>query len=212
MPKPIALLLQYAQGGQLLSDHWLAVKDRDAPDPLGGSVPVTRDSVAHLLNEKQAPISYDPIPSLGDDDDDALPNGGCDSGRTKLLLWWWRTGGFIDVVLGVNGMSRFLRGLSPPQREAYIPEALSGAILQTQLAEDFPASFLLHGEEDKLVLPVESQLTYHRLKELGVEVDLHLLEGAGHTLIDVRDPPKLAAGAEEIQRKAVEFLLWKLKP
>lgn len=202
-PKPRALLLQYAQGGQLLDDHWLAVKDHDAPDPTGGIV--AKESVAHLLNEKQAPISDDPMPFLGDD----APNG--DSGRTKLLLWWWRTGGFVDVVLGVNGMSRFLRGLSLPQREGYIPEALSGAILQTQLTESFPPTFLMHGKEDKLVLPAESQLTYGRLEELGVEVELHLLEGAGHTLIDETDPPKLAAGAEEIQRKAVEFLLGKLK-
>lgn len=202
-PKPRALLLQYAQGGQLLDDHWLAVKDRDAPDPSGGIV--AKESVAHLLNEKPAPISDDPMPFLGDD----APNG--DSGRTKLLLWWWRTGGFIDVVLGVNGMSRFLRGLSLPQREGYIPEALSGAILQTQLTANFPPTFLLHGKEDKLVLPAESQLTHDRLEELGVEVELHLLEGAGHTLIDMRDPPKLAAGAEEIQRKAVEFLVGKLK-
>ena len=203
VPKPRALLLQYAQGGQFLDDHWLAVKDRDVLDPEGGII--ARESVAHLLNEPQAPISDDPMPFLGDD----APNG--DSGRTKLLLWWWRTGGFIDVVLGVNGISRFLRGLSLPQREGYIPEELRKAILQTQLTEHFPPTFLLHGKDDKLVLPVESELTYERLRELGVEAELHMLEGAGHTLIDEKDPPNLAAGAKELQRKAVEFLVHKLK-
>ena len=202
-PKPRALLLQYAQGGQLLDDHWLAVKDRDVPDPEGGII--ARESVAHLLNETQAPISYDPMPFLGDE----APNG--DSGRTKLLLWWWRTGGFVDVVLGVNGMSRFLRDLGVAEREAHIPESLRGAILQTQLADDFPATFLMHGKDDRLVLPVESELTYERLKELGVAVEMHLLEGAGHTLIDERDPPNLAEGARELQRKAVEFVVRKLK-
>ena len=202
-PKPMALLLQYAQGGQLLDDHWLAVKDRHVPDPQGGIV--ARDSVAHLLNTTQAPISYDPMPFLGDD----APNG--DSGRTKLLLWWWRTGGFIDVLLGVNGMARFLRDLSVTEREGYIPESLRGAILQTQLMEDFPATFLLHGKDDRLVLPVESELTYERLKDVGVEVEMHLLEGAGHTLIDERDPPNLAEGAAELQQKAVEFVVRKLK-
>lgn len=201
-PKPRALLLQYAQGGQLLDDHWLAVKDRDILDPQGGII--AKEFVAHLLSEPQAPISYDPIPYLGDD----APNG--DSGRTKLLLWWWRTGGFVDVVLGVNGMSRFLRGLSFAQREGYIPETLRPAILQTQLTENFPATFLLHGREDRLVLPAESQLTYDRLRELGVEVQLEMLEGAGHALVDVRDPPNLAAGAKEIQLKAVDFLIHKL--
>ena len=202
-PKPRALLLQYAQGGQLLDDHWLAVKHRDAPDPQGGIV--ARESVAHLLNTTQPPISYDPMPMLGDE---APPDG--DSGRTKLLLWWWRTGGFVDVLLGVNGMSRFLRGLGVAEREGYIPESLRGAVLQTQLAEDFPATFLLHGTDDRLVLPVESELTCERLRELGVEVEMHLLEGAGHALIDEWDPPNLAAGAEELQRKAVEFVVRKL--
>lgn len=202
-PKPKALLLQYAQGGQLLDDHWLAVKERDVPDPEGGIV--SKESVAHLLNRPQEPISHDPMPFLGDD----APNG--DSGRSKLLLWWWRTGGFVDVVLGVNGMSRFLRGLSLAQREGYIPETLRTAILQTQLTETFPPTFLLHGKGDRVVLPAESQLTYDRLTDLGVEVELHMLEGAGHTLIDEKDPPNLAAGAKELQQKAVEFLMRKLK-
>lgn len=201
-PKPKAVLLQYAQGGQLLDDHWLAVKDRNVPDPEGGIV--TKESVAHLLNRLPEPISDDPMPFLGDD----APNG--DSGRTKLLLWWWRTGGFVDVVLGVNGMSKFLRGLTMVQREGLIPEPLRTAILQTQLTEKFPPTFLMHGKHDKLVLPAESQLTYDRLKELGVEVELHMLEGAGHTLINEKDPPNLAAGARELQQKAVEFLVHKL--
>ena len=202
-PKPKAVLLQYALGGQLLDDHWLAVKDRDVPDPQGGIV--AKEAVAHLLSEPQAPISYDPIPAIGDD----APNG--DSGRTKLLLWWWRTGGFVDVVLGVNGMSRFLRGLSLAQRDGYIPETLRSTILQTQLTGKFPPTFLLHGEEDRFVLPAESQLTCDRLRELGVEVELEMLEGAGHVLVDEKDPPNLAAGTKEIQQKAVEFLIRKLQ-
>ena len=186
----------------MLDDHWLAVKDRDVPDPARGVV--TRESVAHLLKE-QEPISNDPMPLLGDD----APNG--DSGRTKLLLWWWRTGGFIDVVLGINGISKWLRCLSLAQREGFLPEPLRKAILQTQLTENFPPTFLLHGNDDKLVLPAESQLTYDRLTELGVEVELHLLEGAGHTMIDEQDFPNLADGTREIQQKAVEFLVRKLK-
>ena len=204
-PKPKALLLQYAQGGQLLDDHWLAVKERDVPDPEGEIIP--RESVAHLLDHFPEPISDDPMPFLGDD----APKG--DSGRTKLLLWWWRTGGFLDVLLGVNGMSKVLRDRPFEQREAYIPRALRTVILQTQLTNEFPATFFLHGKDDKFVLPAESQVTYDRLKGLGVEVELHMVEGAGHTLIDEKNPanpPKLAAGAEEEQQKAVEFLVRKL--
>lgn len=202
-PRPKALLLQYAQGGQLLDDHWLAVKDRNVPDPEGGIV--TRESVAHLLNSPQEPISDDPMPLLGDE----APDG--DSGRRKLRLWWWRTGGLVDVLLGVNGMSRFLRNLRFAQREGLVPEALRAGILQTQLTENFPPTFLLHGKNDRLVLQAESQLTYDRLQELGVETELHMLEGAGHRLIDEQDPLNLAAGAREAQLKAVEFLVHKLK-
>lgn len=202
-PKPRALLLQYAQGGQLLDDHWLAVKDRDAEGPGGENV--AREDVAHLLDRQQEPLSDDPMPLLGDD----APKG--DSGRTKLLLWWWRTGGFLDVVFGINGISRFLRSFKLAQRENHIPEALRPAILQTQLDEDFPPTFFLHGKQDTLVLPAESRLTYDQLMELGVEAELHMIEGAGHTLIDEKDAPNLAAGAREAQRKAVEFLVYKLK-
>ena len=62
-----------------------------------------------------------------------------------------------------------------------------------------------------MVLPAESLLTYDRLMELGVEVELHMVEGAGHTLLDKSDPQKLGAGAREVQQKAVEFLVRKLK-
>ncbi len=206
-PKPKALLLQYAQGGQLLDDHWLAVKDPDVLDPEGGNI--TKESVAHLLDHFPEPISDDPMPFLGDD----APNG--DSGRSKLLLWWWRTGGFLDVLTGVNGMSKALRDRTLAQRETYIQSSSHNTvrpmILQTQLTEEFPATFFLHGQDDKFVLPAESLVTYDRLKELGVEVELHMVEGAGHTLIDEKDPPNLAAGAKEEQQKAVEFLVHKLK-
>ena len=201
--KPVAVLLQYAQGGQFLDNHWLAVKDKDAPDPQGGIV--TKETVAHLLNHPQGPISDDPMPFLGDE----APNG--DSGRSQLLLWWWRTGGFVDVLLGVNGISRSLRHLSLAEREAYLPEDLRLAILQMQLDENFPPTFLIHGKEDKLILPSESQLTCDRLQELHVEVELHFLEDAGHALIDRSDPLKLVAGAKEVQQKAVSFLVGKLR-
>lgn len=202
-PKPKAVLLQYAQGGQFLDDHWLAVKDRDVPDPSGGIV--TRESVAHLLNEAQQPISYDPIPLLGDD----APNG--DSGRIKLLFWLWRTGGFNDVLVGVNGISKFLRNLTLAQREGLIPENLRTVFLQTQLSEDFPPTFLFHGKADKLVLANESQLTYDRLVELGVETELHIIEGAGHGLKDENDRSSLVPEAKELQQKAVDFLVRKLE-
>ena len=185
----------------MLDDHWLAVKERDVPDPEGRIV--AWESVAHLLKE-QEPISDDPIPLLGD-----VPNG--DSGRSQLLMWWWRTGGFVDVLLGVNGMSKWLRGLSSAQRQGFLPAPLDTAILQTQLTEDFPPTFMMHGQDDKVVLPNESVFTYETLVEFGVEVELHLLEGAGHRMIDEKYSPNLAAGVREIQQKAVEFLVHKLK-
>ena len=68
-------------------------------------------------------------------------------------------------------MSKALRDRTLAQRETYIQSSSHNTvrpmILQTQLTEEFPATFFLHGQDDKFVLPSESLVTYDRLKELG---------------------------------------------
>ncbi|KAL2037163.1 hypothetical protein N7G274_010026 [Stereocaulon virgatum] len=199
-PRPAAIFLQYAMGGQLLDDHWLAVKE----GPLEPSVEnITAEAFSELLTQPQEPISYDLIPSPGD----KAPNGA--SRRCMLLLLWWETGELLDYILGAK-ISKSLRSILPNERADAVPAALRLAILQTQITSDFPPTFLYHGKDDTLILPAESELTYNQLRSLGIEAELHLLEGASHTLMDAHDPSRLTAGAEVLRGKAFEFLLSKL--
>lgn len=46
---------------------------------------------------------------------------------------------------------------------------------------------------------MESKLIYNRLREMRVETGLHLIDGAGHTLINAKSPPSRVAGAKEVQ-------------
>ena len=199
-PRPAAVLLQYAMGGQLLDDHWLAVKDGPMQSDAGN---VTAEAFAELLTKPQDPISFDPMPLLGDD----APNG--DSRRCLLHLLWWETGELLDYILGVN-ISDLLRNKPISERLAAVPEALRLALLQSQLTSSFPPTLLLHGKDDTLILPAESELTYKQLILLGVEAECHLLDGAAHTLTDIENSGQLAHGAQELRGKAIDFLVSKL--
>lgn len=216
-PKPRAIMLQFAMGGELLDDHWLSIKDASStPAECKG---VRRVALASLLDEPQQPISYDPLIALGEE---PLFPGQKPSRRRMLLLYWLVHGELVDQVLGQN-LSHDLRKLAYDQRMDAIPEALRPAILQSQLDETFPPTFLMHGKADTLILPRESQHTYQKLRQLGVRTELELLDGADHGL---REPPskekramlpgpnsvpKLVDGAEEIQKKAFEFILSELR-
>ena len=66
----------------------------------------------------------------------------------------------------------------------------------------------------------ESKLTKETLTQLGVKVELLLVEGAGHSLKDpaeqyvlpqAGEKPKLADGAQEALDKAFAFVLGELK-
>lgn len=196
-PKPAAILLQYAMGGQFLDDHWLAVKD----GPIAANFPnVTAEAFEQLLTQPQDPISYDPMPSLGDD----APNG--DSRRSMLLLLWWQTGELLDYVLGVK-ISASLRKKPFNERAEAIPAALRKALLQTRLTSSFPPTFLCHGKDDSLILPAESEFTHQHLRDLNVESELHILDSAGHALMDVQSPGEVTHGAHDLRKKAFNFLI-----
>ena len=217
-PKPKVMFLQYAQGGELLDDHWLAVKDESWTLP--GVPKVERSMVAHLLDEPQEIISYDPSASQGDKTaEDARP-----SRRGALLLYFLQTGEMLDYVLGEK-VSHVLRALPYERRLAAVPEHLRPALLQGQIDGSFPATFLLHGKEDALILPSESRVTAATLDQVGVKVQLEELEGAGHaltkqpdenaepkrTVFDPNKPPPLVSGADELQQKAFDFIMRELQ-
>jgi acetyl esterase/lipase len=184
--------------GQLLADHWLAVKN----GPMPGTEDVTGEAFAELLTQPQEPLSYDHVLLLGDE----APNG--DSRRWMLLLLWWQTGQLLDYILGVKN-SDLLRSKPFSERTDAVADALHPALLQTQVTSSFPPTILCHGKEDPLILPAESELTYKQLRDLGVEAELHVLNGACYSLMDTQKPQNLAPGAQELREKAAGFLLSK---
>ena len=213
VPKPKAVLLQYATGGECLDNHWLSVKDEETW-PVPGAPFVKREMVAHLLDEPQAEISVDPLLSLGDE---PLAPGVPQTMRSAIFLYWLKEGELLDHIVGQK-ISHVLRELPYGDRLAALPEHLRPAVLQTQIDGKFPPTFLLHGKKDTLVLPAESRNTYDTLERAGVEVESEEVENADHALtkprgengtraFDPSKPPPLVAGAEESQKKAFDFLL-----
>ena len=207
-------MLQYGMGGQFLNDYWLSVKDPSSLEPAVNIV--TREMLANIFDTPQKPISYDPIVIMGDEPlhPDQEP-----SSRMMLIGYWIKFGEILDQLLGAD-ISASLRKLPYEDRLNAIPEDLRSAILQCQLDKDFPATVLVHGAKDTLILPEESKLTSQTLTQLGVKVELLLVEGAGHSLKDSAEQyvmpkpgerPKLGRGAEEALDKAFAFVLGELQ-
>lgn len=211
-PKPRAVFLQYAMGGELLDDHWLAIKDKSTTPAQFQNA--TRESVADMLDTPQKSISYDPMIALGED---SVSPGQGPSMRAGLLPYWLVAGELLDFVLGEK-LSSTLRQFPYAERFTAIPEHLQKVILQSQLDASFPPTFLLHGKEDSVILPDESRRTHDRLEELGVKVVLREVDGAGHTLTkplsgrpNPNEAPKLVEGAEECLKEGFGFLLTELR-
>ena len=55
-----------------------------------------------------------------------------------------------------------------------------GASPVTYISEDDPPLLLLHGAEDKFVYLDQSERMERRYREAGLDVSLHVFEGAGH--------------------------------
>ena len=207
-------MLQYGMGGEILNDYWLSIKDPSTLPPEFDHI--TRENFASQFAHHQPPISYDPLLMMGDE---PLHPGQAQSNRVMGVGYWIKFGEILDGLLGEK-ISNSLRGLPYEDRFNAIPEKLRPAILQCQLKADFPPTVLVHGKSDALILTDESELTTQTLKQLGVKVELLLVEGAGHSLKDAAEQyampqkgerPKLMAGAQEALDKAFAFVLRELQ-
>ncbi len=196
-PKPKAVCIHYGMGGQLLDDHWLAVKNEPMDFP--GAEQMTEELMAPLLAKPIDPVSEAPF-SLS-------PEGVMmtKDNRHWLLTMFWRSGIYLDYLLGTP-ISAHLRTLPLTERANAIPEHLRPAVVQTQFKSDFPPTILIHGGNDPLIKLTESQTTYDRLQELGVKVELIVVEGAAHGLMDPLNPPNQVVGAAEVEEKAMIFV------
>ena len=75
---------------------------------------------------------------------------------------------------------------------------------------DFPPTVLIHVKKDRLVLSEKSRRPWERLNACGVQAESIEVEGADH-MLGKENPPKLAVGAMEAQRKALAFVLNELR-
>ncbi|KAI5474672.1 hypothetical protein MNV49_002666 [Pseudohyphozyma bogoriensis] len=118
-------------------------------------------------------------------------------------------------------------GSSKEEREARFPMAINAMVSKSVqfisgnrgpsndpyvlATSAYPPTFLLHGSQDDVV-PVGSSISFHeKLKELGVEAHLEIMEGAGHGW-------KVVEGAEGpegerygIEKRAFEWFVEKIK-
>jgi acetyl esterase/lipase len=73
--------------------------------------------------------------------------------------------------------------------------------------ETFPPTYLVHGLLDTSVAPEESIRTYDQLRELGVPVELSLVEGEGHCFDWQREEePHIKAVLDKVANFLVHYL------
>ncbi|KZT64598.1 alpha/beta-hydrolase [Daedalea quercina L-15889] len=195
-PRPKAVLLFFGMGGDMLTDHWVAVKDK--PMPIFGDAVPPEDEMQAMLASGFPPESDAPF--VRQPDGSSLDVGR----RWHLFPYWYRKGEFLDHVVG-EPVSATLRALPPSERAAAVPAHLRPAVLETQLDATFPPTFLIHGTADRVVLLSESQVTYDQLKKFGVETEIVTVPDADHALL-TPDFTQPADGAAEAQEKAIDFL------
>ncbi|KAL8281137.1 hypothetical protein RQP46_006495 [Phenoliferia psychrophenolica] len=100
--------------------------------------------------------------------------------RHAFLLWLLQTGEFTDYLTGVKGLGAELAKLDKKDRGAALPAAAK-ALYPTVMADaSFPPTFFLHGAEDALVPPGESQNVAATLERLGVPHEIVIVPGADH--------------------------------
>jgi len=107
---------------------------------------------------------------------------------------YYQLGEWLDYYTGDHTLSARLRQLRPSLSGAAPPSALDltrarelireqdvGLFPQFGVGEHWPSTLLVHGSEDKQVPILESKHLVERLKAVGVESELIVVEGQEHT-------------------------------
>lgn len=63
------------------------------------------------------------------------------------------------------------------------PDRAARASPLTYISADAPPFLIMHGDQDRVVPPHQSEMLADALREAGVEVKLHMVPGAGHGLL-----------------------------
>lgn len=120
--------------------------------------------------------------------------GDASTKRTHLTGLYYQLGEWLDYYTGDHTLSRRLRQLRPSQASPSIElpsidpikarevigENNIGLFPQFGVAGDWPPAFFLHGSEDYQVSVHQSQHLVEKLKDVGVEYKLVVVEGKGH--------------------------------
>ncbi|PRP84897.1 hypothetical protein PROFUN_07551 [Planoprotostelium fungivorum] len=197
-PKPVALVSLYGMGGDQLHDHWLT------PNPEFEFLGEKNVGHEELIRFFEGPtVTSSPV--------EFIPGQGLvvKDGRTKLFAGGINHGDFLDLFTGVKGLSDQLRPLPRQQRDDHLPSHLR-PLFPHLYVDAFPPTFLVHGDEDLIVLPAESEHTEAQLKKLGRPVESFYVKDAVHGLMAFNGAG-LAAGAEEAFEKMNSFIAKYLK-
>ncbi|KAF7968452.1 hypothetical protein HWV62_30531 [Athelia sp. TMB] len=199
-PRPVAMLNFFGMGGDFLTDYILSLKTPETISKFHWTTPSDADILA--LGEPK-PLAKDPYYY------DGVTNSvTTQSGRHILFSWHRLHGTLLDCLVGEEGFSVRLREMPYSEREAAIPAHVKELFPQANIDENFPPTFLAHGDEDYIVFVEESEHNYQQLQAVGVRSELHVVPGADHGL--VLGDGKLAPGAEKVQRLGFEFLFSEL--
>ena len=190
-PRPAALLSLFGLGGAVLADRW--VFPCNAQTSSGGE-PEALDHVPPAPIA-EAPVTLRPDGTMADE-----------FGRLPLLGSWWTRGEMLDYLLGEKGVGAELKALPPAERLAALPERARPAVLDAWVDGAFPPTFLVHGDADVAVPIEESEVTFERLRELGVRTELVRVLGGTHGLMTETVPPRVMPEALEAYARGMDFI------
>lgn len=171
-----------------------------------------------------------------EDPEMCTPNSIANPARTSRALWtaMMLEGTALDYITGNSGLTARLRqarqqpssitnniatestpfssttrlgGEGAVVDLSLIPAPTKRLIPQLCMDATFPPTYLCHGLQDTSVLPDESIRTYDQLRELGVPVELSLVEGEGHGFDWGReDEPHIKPELDRISEFLVKYL------
>ena len=103
---------------------------------------------------------------------------------------WWREGNFVDHMLGKPGISETVRNKpTVEERERVVPEDVRVGLLQLKVggAGQFPSTLFVHGNEDTMRLPAESECLHRKILQSGAKSQPLLVPSVGHGLVNEDD-------------------------
>lgn len=120
-----------------------------------------------------------------------------DLDKGNFLVHTLLKGDYLDAFTGRQGFAEDLRKVPEADREKAAPADLLHLFPQLNLSPNFPPTALVHGTADTIVPVAESTKRADSLRAFGVEVQLDLVEGGEHGLINSKEPEDVVQAKRE---------------